>query len=57
MFSMPYGDVWRQRRRLTHTALNTEIVKRYEEMQARHMKDLIESLIDCPQDFMEAIHL
>jgi cytochrome P450 len=54
---MPYGDVWRQRRRLTHTALNTEIVKRYEEMQARHMKDLIESLIDCPQDFMEAIHL
>jgi cytochrome P450 len=48
-----YGPNWRELRKLTHTALNTDAVKQYYRAQEDHVYTFLNGLLDRPQDFSE----
>ncbi|KAJ6558171.1 cytochrome P450 [Mycena capillaripes] len=54
---MPYGEEWRQHRKITHTALNTTAVKKWHAAQQDLAVVMIKDILDCPQEFFGHIRL
>ncbi|KAH7923415.1 cytochrome P450 [Leucogyrophana mollusca] len=52
-----YGTSWRQQRKLAHSALNSEAVKKYHQLQEHVVALYLESLVSDPTGYASAIHL
>ncbi|KAF2459481.1 cytochrome P450 [Lineolata rhizophorae] len=50
-----YGDRWRLHRRLTHTAVGTQVVKKHRDAQANESKVLALHLMEDPDNFELAV--
>ncbi|KAL0958977.1 hypothetical protein HGRIS_014290 [Hohenbuehelia grisea] len=49
---MPYGDWWRQHRRLFHAYFHPNVVGKYQSIQRRESKAFLRRLLHSPSDFM-----
>ncbi|KAJ5192171.1 cytochrome P450 [Penicillium cf. viridicatum] len=49
--TLPYGDRWRVHRKLMHTAVGSQAVRRYRNFQADEAKILVRDLLQDPEDF------
>ncbi|KAL4062926.1 cytochrome P450 [Scleroderma citrinum] len=49
--TMPYGDTWRQHRRMFHFAFNREASKKYSSIQIKKVKHLLAQLLTTPWDY------
>ncbi|THU99233.1 cytochrome P450 [Dendrothele bispora CBS 962.96] len=54
---MPYGEEWRESRKLIHIALNPGAVKKYYGVQEDIAALLNKDLLDSPNDFMQHLRL
>ncbi|KAJ9624193.1 hypothetical protein H2203_005644 [Taxawa tesnikishii (nom. ined.)] len=52
---LAYGDVWRQHRRLMHTAVGTQAVRAYRPLQDKEIKVMMRDLLSQPDNFVKAI--
>ncbi|EKM55870.1 uncharacterized protein PHACADRAFT_144742 [Phanerochaete carnosa HHB-10118-sp] len=52
---MEYGDAWRQRRRLFHQHFRPLAVPQYHSSQAKAVLNLLQSLLNSPEGFLEHI--
>ncbi|KIX01994.1 uncharacterized protein Z518_07933 [Rhinocladiella mackenziei CBS 650.93] len=50
-----YGDRWRLHRRLMHTAVGSQAVRSYRDIQSNESKILVRDLMDRPADFVLSI--
>ncbi|KAH9478395.1 Cytochrome P450 monooxygenase 98 [Psilocybe cubensis] len=48
---MPYGDMWRQHRRICQQNFNPQAVRKYESLQTEKVQRFLRSLLETPQDF------
>lgn len=48
---MPYGEVWRQHRKLCHQNFNVQASKQYEPIQMKKVRVLLQNLLDTPEKF------
>ncbi|PPQ81783.1 hypothetical protein CVT25_013670 [Psilocybe cyanescens] len=48
---MPYGDAWRQHRRLCQQNFNPQAVRKYEPLQTEKVQRFLRSLLDTPEEF------
>ncbi|KAF5388377.1 hypothetical protein D9615_000792 [Tricholomella constricta] len=53
----PYGDGWREQRKVAHTALSLTAVKQYHKLQEDLAMSLCESIIQNPADFFSQVRL
>ncbi|KAH7909763.1 cytochrome P450, partial [Hygrophoropsis aurantiaca] len=51
------GAAWRQQRKMAHTALSSEAVKKYHTVQENFVAMYVNSLIDKPEDFIAQLRL
>ncbi|GJE84150.1 cytochrome P450 [Phanerochaete sordida] len=49
---IPYGDVWREHRRLFHQYFRLDMVPHYHARMLKHTKDLLRLLLATPNDLM-----
>ncbi|KAF9232733.1 cytochrome P450 [Melanogaster broomeanus] len=52
---MPYGDEWRFHRKVFHHAFRAPVTPNYWPIQMRKAHELVQSLIQAPEDFFEHI--
>ncbi|KAF8880681.1 cytochrome P450 [Infundibulicybe gibba] len=52
---LPYGSAWRAHRRMFHEHFHVGAVSRYQPIQARESRRLLQRLLDTPDDFMHHI--
>lgn len=50
---VPYGDVWREHRRLFHQYFRLDMVPKYHDRMLKHTKDLLQRLLVSPDRLME----
>lgn len=55
MSGMPYGEGWRERRRIFHHHFHLEVSKNYRELQIRSNFAFLRALLENPRDFMNHI--
>lgn len=55
MSSMPYGEPWRERRRVFHHHFHLEASKQYRDLQTRSNIAFLRALLRTPDDFIEHI--
>ncbi|EJD42933.1 PAH-inducible cytochrome P450 monooxygenase PC-PAH 3 [Auricularia subglabra TFB-10046 SS5] len=55
MSGMPYGERWREKRRVFHHHFHLEASKQYRELQARSNALFLRALLEKPDDFMHHI--
>ncbi|EJD42940.1 putative CyP450 monooxygenase [Auricularia subglabra TFB-10046 SS5] len=55
MSSMPYGEGWRERRRVFHHHFHLEASKQYRDLQTRSNIAFLRALSETPNDFIEHI--
>lgn len=53
--NIPYGEKWRDGRRLFHTGVNQSVVKRYKSLQIRSARALVKQLCNNPDDVQHLI--
>ncbi|KAE8421101.1 cytochrome P450 [Aspergillus pseudocaelatus] len=52
---LPYGDIWRHHRRLTHNAVGSQAVRAHRPIQDNEIKVLLRDLLQQPEHFVKAI--
>ncbi|KAF9238847.1 cytochrome P450 [Melanogaster broomeanus] len=52
---LSYGDEWRLQRKLFHHAFHGPVIPNYRPIQMRKAHELVQSLIQAPEDFLEHI--
>ncbi|KAG1841703.1 cytochrome P450 [Suillus subalutaceus] len=52
---LPYGDLWRQHRKMFHAGFNKEACRKYQSMQLQKVRQLLENLTISPTQF--PVHL
>ena len=52
---MPYGDEWRQRRKMFHQELTQAAITKFEHVFTHESLQLLRSIEVAPEDFMHAI--
>ncbi|KAL3447832.1 cytochrome P450 [Aspergillus insuetus] len=52
---LPYGDVWRHHRRLTHNVVGSQAVRAYRPVQDNEIKIMLQDLLQRPEHFVKAI--
>ncbi|RDL41436.1 Uncharacterized protein BP5553_01415 [Venustampulla echinocandica] len=52
---LPYGDVWRQHRRMMHNAVGMQAVRAHRPFQDNEVKVMIRDLLQTPEQFVKAI--
>uniref|UniRef100_A0A8H8CKD5 Cytochrome P450 n=1 Tax=Psilocybe cubensis TaxID=181762 RepID=A0A8H8CKD5_PSICU len=48
---MPYGEHWRKHRRVSHQNFNIQAALQYEPVQAKHVRNLLQNILDSPARF------
>lgn len=54
---MPYGDGWREQRKMVHGSLNVTAVKKWHNVQQDIAVLMAQSFLDSPEDFLQHIRL
>ncbi|KAF9233022.1 cytochrome P450 [Melanogaster broomeanus] len=52
---LPYGDEWRLQRKVFHNAFRSPVMPVYWSIQMRKAHELVQSLIEAPNDFLEHV--
>lgn len=52
---MPYGDKWREHRRMFHEHFHAGAVQKYRPQMAKEAKKLLLRLVEEPEDFIAHI--
>lgn len=53
----PYGEEWREQRKVAHAALSPTAVKKYHKLQERLAVTLCDDIIERPLDFFASVRL
>ncbi|KAE8313537.1 cytochrome P450 [Aspergillus transmontanensis] len=52
---LPYGDIWRHHRRLTHNVIGSQAVRAHRPIQDNEIKVMLQDLLQQPENFVKAI--
>jgi cytochrome P450 len=52
---LPYGDVWRHHRRLTHNVVGSQAVRAHRPIQDTEIKVMLQDLVQQPESFVKAV--
>lgn len=52
---MPYGDSWREHRRLFHQQFHPGVTHKYHHIISEQVRKLLKRLIAQPEDFMQHV--
>ncbi|PNS18366.1 3-hydroxyphenylacetate 6-hydroxylase [Sphaceloma murrayae] len=53
--TLPYGDRWRNHRKLMHTAVGSQAVRDYRSFQGDEVKIMTKEILDSPSDYVMSI--
>lgn len=53
----PYGERWREQRKVIHAALSHRVVKKYHKLQEHLALTLCNDIIEKPLDFFSSVRL
>lgn len=53
----PYGQEWRRQRKLMHSEVQQQLVRRFNPNQESTTHEFLRRVLDTPNDFLEHIHL